>query len=269
MPWCPECKNEYKDGITHCSDCGCELLKEMVERTPLVFGEKEELEDLVKYLEYSKVRDVLLKFDETEEVHELLVNKEDAQHALKLIAVYKQQKLQEALEQMEHSDEEDRESIPVPTIYEDSAAKAEDNKSSAVMLLVVGIVGLVAMILGALDIIPLMFYGSSKYMAIGIMSALFIVFIVMGVVSMKSYRIFAQKAVDEGNITNAMETWCKENLQADVLDTELAFDTDISDEEKYFKRVALLKHKISNQFVNLDEAFLDNFIDEIYAEIFE
>ena len=28
MKICPKCKNEYREGITHCADCGCELLNE-------------------------------------------------------------------------------------------------------------------------------------------------------------------------------------------------------------------------------------------------
>ena len=27
MPWCPKCKNEYREGFTNCSDCGCELVE--------------------------------------------------------------------------------------------------------------------------------------------------------------------------------------------------------------------------------------------------
>ena len=25
MPWCPNCKSEYKDGILKCPDCDCEF----------------------------------------------------------------------------------------------------------------------------------------------------------------------------------------------------------------------------------------------------
>ena len=27
MSWCPKCKCEYREGFTHCSDCGCELVE--------------------------------------------------------------------------------------------------------------------------------------------------------------------------------------------------------------------------------------------------
>lgn len=28
MPWCPKCKVEYREGFTHCNDCGAELVNE-------------------------------------------------------------------------------------------------------------------------------------------------------------------------------------------------------------------------------------------------
>ena len=31
MPWCPKCKNEYKDGYTVCADCGSDLVDELTQ----------------------------------------------------------------------------------------------------------------------------------------------------------------------------------------------------------------------------------------------
>ena len=38
MPWCPKCKNEYKEGIKICADCGCELVSEEKEEKPLTLS---------------------------------------------------------------------------------------------------------------------------------------------------------------------------------------------------------------------------------------
>jgi len=35
MPWCPKCKYEYREGFTHCADCGAELTAEPPVRTVL------------------------------------------------------------------------------------------------------------------------------------------------------------------------------------------------------------------------------------------
>ena len=29
MPWCPNCKTEYREGITHCADCKTELVADL------------------------------------------------------------------------------------------------------------------------------------------------------------------------------------------------------------------------------------------------
>ena len=173
-----------------------------------------------------------------------------------------------------------------PTVYENSAAKAEDNKSSAYLLLLFGVVGMIIMILGIVGVLPIQLSGTSKYMTYGIMSALFLLFIVMGMVSMKSYRIFAKKAESENSLRSTMEKWCLSHFEAGKLDGEL-FEQEngcvseeapasvceewenMPEEEMYFKRVLLMKEKIQKQFLNLDEGFLEHFVDELYGEIFE
>ena len=223
MPWCPKCKNEYREGNTVCSDCGCALVEEL----------EEELRE-----------DVPVAFD-TEE-------------AAGVPEFFDMEEIEEVTP------------IAPSVLYENSAAKAEDNKLSAFTLLLVGIVGMAVVILGLLGVLPFQLTGTTKYMTYGIMSALFLLFIVMGLVSMKSYRIFAKKAESENNIRNTMEKWCLETLHKEALDQELfSEDEDVAEEIKYFRRTALLKEKIAKQFVNLDQAFLDNFVDELYEDIFE
>jgi uncharacterized protein YbaR (Trm112 family) len=34
MLWCPNCKEEYREGFTHCGDCDAELVRELTERQP-------------------------------------------------------------------------------------------------------------------------------------------------------------------------------------------------------------------------------------------
>lgn len=171
-------------------------------------------------------------------------------------------------------------------VYENSAAKAEDNKSSAYLLLLFGVVGMIVMILGIVGVLPIQLNGTSKYMTYGIMSALFLLFIVMGMVSMKSYRIFAKKAESEHSLRSTMEKWCLGQFEAEKLDEELFARENgcaaeeaseaireswenMPEEEMYFKRVSLMKEKIQKQFLNLDEGFLEHFVDELYGAIFE
>ena len=167
-------------------------------------------------------------------------------------------------------------------VYRNSAERAEDNKSSAWTLLSVGIVGIIVLVLIMLEVIPVHLYGVSKYMTYGVMFALFILFIVMGVVSLRNSKIFAKKAESESTLADTMKEWCMENINPNEIDEilfnadEMDYDNqpeadieDISDEVKYFKRSEELKRLLSDKFMNLDEGFLEEFVDQIYEEIFE
>lgn len=272
MPICPKCKNEYREGVTTCSDCGCELIRDETEKkVAVVFGEEAEITELADFLRYSHIEDVEVRLDATDNVYEIFVPEKESKHAAKLAFVYKQEKAKEMFAQAIEEQVEDEKAGKAKSgklsVYQDSATKAEENKSSAYTLLFVGILGMIVILLGLAGVLPIHLGGTSKYLTYGIMSALFLLFIVMGVLSMKSYRIFAKKAESENSLKDTIEKWCKENLDASAIDEGL-FEEDCSDEEKYFKRTQVMKEKIKKQFLNLDDAFLDDLVDGIYSVIF-
>ena len=43
MPWCPKCRNEYREGIAVCAECGVELVDSLEEcgKQAFIFGEKD------------------------------------------------------------------------------------------------------------------------------------------------------------------------------------------------------------------------------------
>ena len=73
---CPKCRNEYRDGIAVCADCGCQLVteKEIVNRVPLIFGSEAELTRLKEYLEYNGLKDMEIVYDEEEAVQDLRID---------------------------------------------------------------------------------------------------------------------------------------------------------------------------------------------------
>lgn len=281
MAWCPKCKNEYRDGVTVCADCGCELVTEEQydDLVPLVFGDEEQMNSLKKYLEFNKLKGVMLRFSEEDGVYELLVRNQDKGSAGAMMKVFFQQEaMAREAEDSDKSDFRVSEEIskPVaeeegkdvrPTVYFNNTERAEENRSSAWMLLIMGAVGLVAMILGMLDVIPLRL--GNSYMFYGVMCTVFFLFLIMGVVSMKNAKLFAKKAESENTLRDAMTKWYQENLNADSINAELDITEDVTDEVVYFKRVQILKDKFNCQFMNLDQAFLEHYIDdEVYDAVF-
>lgn len=329
MPWCPKCKNEYREGIKICADCGCELVEseQLTNMTPLIFGEEEEMLSLKKFLEYNKLKQVVLRFDEKESVYEILVSEEDIKKANAMakvfleqeaerkevqkqgkvqnqpemeqgkearkqkgmqqgeevenqqekqqgIAAQKQKEMREVQEETEEKTQGGKQGamqeqeIMEAALYKNSSERAEDNRSSAWILLGVGTVGIVVMVLGILGIVPLRI--GNPYMFYGVMSAVFFLFIVMGAISMKNARIFAKKAESENSLQDTLISWCRGNLDAAGIDAEIGIAEGDAEELLYFKRYEKIKEKLNHQFMNLDQAFLDHFIDEIvYDMIFE
>ena len=153
-------------------------------------------------------------------------------------------------------------------VYKDNAQKAADCKDSGYTLTVIGGIGLLAVILSAAGVLPFQLRGSAAVLSYGVMGAMFLIFLVIGVRSIQSAGIFKKKALTESNVKEEIMNWSRENLDAGRVDASLP-DGTFSEEENYFRRTAYMKEQIAQSFVNLEDGFLDNLIEELYAEIFE
>lgn len=125
-------------------------------------------------------------------------------------------------------------------------------------------VGLILLLTGVL---PIRLQGSNRFMIGGIMGVMFVIFIVMGFVSLKNSKQYAKEADSENSLKSTMEKWCKENLEGAKIDAGLQL-SGVAEEEWYFRRTAFLKAVLNRQFVNLDQEFLDHFVDDIYDTVF-
>ena len=231
MPWCPKCETEYREGILTCADCGSTLVENLNFKT----GEP-------------IIEPTFLSSEDT------AVNEMTEEEALAFLEESKK----EALERRKRLEEG-------PGLYIESSKKAQEFKSGGLSLLFVGGLGFVCILLILFGIIPLHMNLFSKYLIIGVMGTLFILFIVMGFLSVKSYKKFELKASEEDTLTQKLTSWVKENLHKDQIDADIE---EASEELLYFLRTEKMKEMITHKFFNLDAAFLDSFIDDIYPEIF-
>ena len=229
MPWCPKCKDEYEEGITICADCGCELVNDL---SLVEEEEKEDEEDLVVF-----VQDMERRAKE-----------------FKLV--------------MDEANSDSQDYGPAET-YVNNEEKAKENKASAYALLLVGSIGLAGIVLFFFDIIPTNMNRYSKYMISGVMGAFFILFLIMGFVSLRNFKVFSKNATSENNLTAEIKKWCIDNFHKDEIDSIIGFSDEISEEVRFFERDKYLKEKVNLQFMNLDHAYVNRLIEEIYPDIFE
>ena len=84
MPWCPICKNEYREGIKKCADCGADLvdsLSDIIDKERLcVLGDEPTSEKFLSYLKYSGI-EAESKYDPEENNYKVFVKKEDLKKA--------------------------------------------------------------------------------------------------------------------------------------------------------------------------------------------
>lgn len=229
MGWCPKCKYEYKEGIKVCADCGSELVDDL----SLVLDKNDEIEDI-------DPNDLIA----LAESFELTMDEED------------------------YTDIPNVEHINKSGVYVNNQEKAEENKTSAFTLISVGVIGLVLIALFFFDILPINLPKFNKYMITGVMGAMFLLFFVMGLVSLRNFKVFKNNASTENRLSDEIKNWCKNNFNKETVDSKFDFK-DEPDEIRYFQRFKYIKDNINSQFMNLDEAYVDRLVDEIYSDIFE
>ena len=285
MAWCPKCKNEYREGITVCPDCGETLVneEELTDWRSVLFGEQDEMEELKDFLTYNGIQKSRITFDETEQVYELFVDAKDEKQAKTIARIFLEQlekgrketvvEEENAVDEFLLPEEEEKPetvndvSAQGGLTYMNSGAKAEENRSSAWVLLIVGAIGMIVMILGITGVLP--FNIGNPYMFYGVMSAVFILFLVMGVVSMRNAKIFEKKAESENSLVDTLLKWSAENLTAEKIDAQIENAADIPEEALYYKRFEVIRSRMNHQFMNLDQQMLENLIDtKIYEQIF-
>lgn len=256
MPWCPKCKNEYYEGIKVCADCKTELVDSLEEWEKAQNEAREEAlkEELAAYTEMLSEEELCEENAEGEEDSPEMEENKEAEGSGKISAKKARRDAGEVSR----------------GVYQNYEEKAADNKSSAYTLLGVGAVGVLVILLHFLGVIRLPLYGSSKFIVLGVIGAMFLFFIVMGVVSMKNAGKYAKKAESEKELTKELEKWFVEYVTAEKIDDGLFSEeeADFSEEQKYFKRFDKMKELLSERFLNLNEGYMDRFLDKHYQDIF-
>ena len=132
------------------------------------------------------------------------------------------------------------------------------------MLIFVGVAGLILLALAIAGFLPVHRAGVSGVLSGLVMGALFVAFLISGI----SSRQLEGKAKEESDLREELLDWCRTHLSAEQIDASIE-ELPESEEERYFRRTERIRSLIVRDFMNLDEAYLESFVDEIYTEYFD
>lgn len=291
MPWCPNCKNEYREGISVCADCGVPLAEELSEAAYTVLTTLEaspEATDtaqrLADFLEYEGIRDATLV--EVEGGHtEVRIpegQQKEARKALHaFLAVEQEKKLaglsEEERQSLAEAAKAKAEEARCSRAYVSAGEKYQENRSTAFTFIGFSILGLVFVGLNAVGIIGFL----GNWFSIGVAATLFVVFLAIGVSSYHRASSYRTQIDAEEQERREVTEWMEANFtwefleNADISSTDDGFpaahdgEASMSDEEKDIVRFDYMKAALSRQFPDLPEDFAEHLIDEFYARFTE
>ena len=262
MPFCPKCKTEYRDGFTICADCKIPLVSSL---------EKADIKEISES-SYSVDEEV---FGDSALSEAVSVSEKDFSN-LKLVSDEDEEETLDLTPEDEPTEEE-AEKIKAEAVrriaykpskeYVSKDEKASELLSSGFMLTILGILGVTFIVLLMLGVFPFKVRGLVSYIIDGILALFFASFIYFGINSFFRYSKVKKEASAESEENKEFEEWFRNKFTKEFVDSDLAITED--EHNNYLLRNAKIRYFIAQEYPDMDEDYLDSFIDKVYEEIFE
>ncbi|MBQ7765738.1 MAG: hypothetical protein IJ397_02715 [Lachnospiraceae bacterium] len=286
MPWCPNCKTEYREGIEKCADCGSTLVKSLNEEDrveescSLLFGDEKHVKMIEDHLRKegfssvfsTKAQHIQLKGEDADQSnkYELFVSDEEREGAVKCAAEFMRSTNPQALEAAQNPDSPrvvTRKAAPAKE-FKTVEEKRSELKSSGIMLTAFGVAGIVFMVLVILGVVPMNFSGFNAIIAYSIMGIFFGALLVSGIVSFVSLKNTGSEGETEKAKLKELDEWCAANLTKEIVEKNVPGDVD-EDEQVYFERFDYMKNSILGAFSDLGDDYAEYYTEQKYSEYFE
>lgn len=283
MPWCPTCKNEYREGMDVCADCGSELdatLEKTAEPELLFVAENYHIaKKFSESLEYADINEYEIRENEFGEA-EIYLMPHKITDARKLLLGF-----QLAMQNEEFDDIPDNLEIPTDeeermikkelekqqlkewrdgksSVYVKAADKYIDLKFSAISFILFAAIGFALI---ALNLVGIMSFLSS--FSTVIMGVIFIVFLVIGIVTLSKASSIKAKIGEEESKTEEVTVWMKDRFTNSYYDSFK--DDSVPAEKHYFLVIDQLMDEITEAFPNMERNYLEQLVDENYNTYLE
>ena len=145
--------------------------------------------------------------------------------------------------------------------YIEPEKRYEDQKSTGIVFLTMGIIGIIVTILCWMDIVKI----PLNTFQLLILLAAFIACTFIGIWSFKRASEIAKTIASENNLVANMRQWIAENRENFCVSDTAGF----SGSEIYFQRELDIRNAITSKFPEIDESLLEIFVEETYQTLFE
>lgn len=285
MPWCPNCKTEYREGIEKCADCGSTLVKSLNEEDrveescSLLFGDKKHVQMIEEHLLAEGFSSAFsVKTDrkkgegneEGAEKYELFVSAAEREGAVKCAAEFMRNTNPQAMEAAKNPESPrvmTRKSEPAKE-FKTAQEKKSELKASGIMLLAFGIAGIVFMVLVIFGVVPIKFSGFNAVIAYTVMGLFFGALFVSGIMSFVSMKKMGNADDEESKKLKEIDEWCALNLTKAIVEQTVPGDVSV-DEQLYFERFDFMKATIAKAFPEMGDDYAEYITEKKYSEYFE
>ena len=103
-----------------------------------------------------------------------------------------------------------------------------------------------------------------KVMLTVVMGAMFLVFVIVGIQSLRQYQTLKNQSEKEQDLENEVKKWFSDHFDTSEWDNFASDGANL-----YYERYEKMESMIRSAYPNLEETFLDHLIEELYADFFE
>lgn len=280
MTWCPICKKEYEHGGL-CPDCSAELLNGSPDDFEdfFAFSNEEAALSIYNHLLEIGFETVQYYYHPEENAYHLICDPSETEAAKQQLVFFCEKFFTEdrlstdmtadqraALLKLTDDIIADESRAESSHSYVSAQEKYANVSSSAVSLLIVGIIGLIILLTDVTGIYQFPFSGSSRILFIFTMGLLFVVFVIAGIISLRNARKLSKDIVHEDNVQENIRAYITGEL--DLSHADDAIDADTPPEEKYLVRTGYITTMVKQKFPSADEAFIDHIAESMYDSLF-
>lgn len=229
---------------------------------PVAYLSEEKANRFAEFLKFSGIKEVTNELDSLSGSYVVSTDSTDFEKAQNLFHIFSENEL--GTEESEISSEA---SFKRTNLYESSAEKYSDNLSSAITFLICGILGLAVLLLDDFHVIRL-FNTSGAFFILSniVLGGLFLVFIVIGLKSLKYSKTIKSQVALENEEKQQIQEWLQQHITKEMI--EASCNQDIPEEMKYFSRSEYLQNAIKAEFTGLDDGIIESACDHYIEELF-